>query len=188
MSKVMSTTEAANRKVTRRAISSPSRRRAKKEREPTAGPALGTVVLVAAMWRRSRLLDPVECLGLLDDDFFWKLCVGERLDQVLSVGDSPLYEALDGITFGGIGELGRNQQPGKAGDRIGSLAGGVGDGNAEIIGHVFGGSRSRRGDAREIGLDEFAGGVSNFAIRHLVLDGVNQFHVAEGVRRLLNEA
>src|SRR5215467_2422397 len=39
-----STTDAANKKVIRRAISSPSRRRERNEREPAAGPALGTVV------------------------------------------------------------------------------------------------------------------------------------------------
>jgi len=101
----MSTTEAANRKVTRRAISSPSRRRARKEREPTEGPALGTVVLVAAMWWSSRLLNPVECLRLLSDYFFGKLGVRERLDQVLSVGESPLYEAFDGVALAGIRNL-----------------------------------------------------------------------------------
>src|SRR5580700_2798419 len=47
-SKVTSTTEAANKKVIRRAISSPSRRRERKEREPAAGPALGTVVVDVA--------------------------------------------------------------------------------------------------------------------------------------------
>ncbi len=44
---VIRTTEAANKKVISRAISSPSRRRLKKEREPATGPALGTIVLVA---------------------------------------------------------------------------------------------------------------------------------------------
>src|SRR5260370_24524168 len=43
-STVTRTTEAANRKVIIRAISSPSRRRERKEREPAAGPPPGTVV------------------------------------------------------------------------------------------------------------------------------------------------
>src|ERR1700676_353003 len=59
---VMSTTETANTNVISRAISSPSRRRLKKEREPTAGPALGRVVLVVDMWSKRRLLDGVESL------------------------------------------------------------------------------------------------------------------------------
>src|SRR5713101_6321502 len=47
-SRVTRTTEAANKKVIMRAISSPSRRRLRKEREPATGPALGTVVVVVA--------------------------------------------------------------------------------------------------------------------------------------------
>src|SRR5205807_7316217 len=45
---VISTTEAANKKVPSRAISSPSRRRDRNEREPARGPAPGTVVVVVA--------------------------------------------------------------------------------------------------------------------------------------------
>src|SRR5258708_20110385 len=44
---VTSTTEAANKNVISRAISSPSRSRLKNEREPAMGPALGTVVVAA---------------------------------------------------------------------------------------------------------------------------------------------
>jgi hypothetical protein len=43
-SKVISTTVAANTNVISRAISSPSRRRDRKEREPVTGPAFGRVV------------------------------------------------------------------------------------------------------------------------------------------------
>src|SRR6266571_6089194 len=46
--KVRRTTEAANKKVIIRAISSPSRSRERNERKPATGPALGTVVVVDA--------------------------------------------------------------------------------------------------------------------------------------------
>src|ERR1700723_2356020 len=58
--RVISTTEAANKNVIRRAISSPSRRRPKKEREPATGPALGRVVLEVDIWSKRKLLDRVE--------------------------------------------------------------------------------------------------------------------------------
>src|SRR5260370_34885968 len=45
-SKVTSTTEAANKNVIIRAISSPSRSRDRNERKPETGPALGTEVVV----------------------------------------------------------------------------------------------------------------------------------------------
>src|SRR2546423_7655167 len=70
-SRVTRTTEAANKKVIMRAISSPSRSREKSEREPATGPALGTVVVVVAT-----LLDAVQGLQFLYDDFLRKLCVG----------------------------------------------------------------------------------------------------------------
>src|SRR5229473_8492110 len=51
-SKVISTTEAANKNVIARAISSPSRSRERNEREPATGPAPGTVVVVVATMLR----------------------------------------------------------------------------------------------------------------------------------------
>src|SRR2546421_2512533 len=71
-STVTRTTEAANKKVIMRAISSPSRRRERNEREPATGPALGTVVVVVV----ATLLDVVQGLQFLCDDFFRKLCIG----------------------------------------------------------------------------------------------------------------
>src|SRR5438309_5854793 len=71
-SRVTRTTEAANKKVIMRAISSPSRSREKSEREPATGPALGTVVVVVV----ATLLDVVQGLQFLCDDFFRKLCIG----------------------------------------------------------------------------------------------------------------
>src|ERR1700694_1223885 len=70
-SRVTRPTEAANKKVIMRAISSPSRSRERNEREPTTGPAPGTVVVVVAT-----LLDVVQGLQFLGDDFLRKLCIG----------------------------------------------------------------------------------------------------------------
>src|ERR1700674_5158153 len=70
-STVTRTTEAANRKVIMRAISSPWRSRERNERGPTTGPALGTVVVVVAT-----LLDVVQGLQFLGDDFLRTLCIG----------------------------------------------------------------------------------------------------------------
>jgi hypothetical protein len=98
----MSTTEAANKNVISRTISSPSRRRVKNEREPATGPALGRVVLVVDISSRRQLLDAVESLYLFGHHFLGQLCVGKRLGIVLTVGYHPLYEAFDGIAFGGI--------------------------------------------------------------------------------------
>jgi hypothetical protein len=56
----MKTTEAANKKVIMRAISSPSRRRLKNEREPATGPALGTIVVALDILSNRKLSDFVE--------------------------------------------------------------------------------------------------------------------------------
>src|SRR5205807_192104 len=72
-STVTRTTEAANKKVIMRAISSPSRSRERNEREPATGPALGTMVVVVA---KLHLLDAIQGLQFLYDDFLRKLCVG----------------------------------------------------------------------------------------------------------------
>src|SRR5438552_3949857 len=104
-SRVTRTTEAANKKVIMRAISSPSRRRERNEREPRTGPALGTMVVVVAT-----LLDVVESLQFLGDDFLGKFRVGKRFGVVLTVREHPLDEALDGVTLGGVREFGRNEQ------------------------------------------------------------------------------
>src|SRR6266851_4033868 len=61
-STVTRTTEAANKKVMIRAISSPWRRRERNEREPARGPALGTVVVVVATLYQPVLLDLIDGL------------------------------------------------------------------------------------------------------------------------------
>ena len=82
---VINTTEAANKKVMRRAISSPSRRRDINEREPVAGPAVPRVVLVVATITLSRLLNLANCFLFLLQDFLRQLGVGKSFHQVLAV-------------------------------------------------------------------------------------------------------
>src|SRR6266436_7698356 len=72
-SKVTRTTEAANKKVIMRAISSPSRRRERNEREPATGLALGTVVVVVATLSQPVLLDLVDGLQFLGHHFVREL-------------------------------------------------------------------------------------------------------------------
>src|SRR4029077_15901457 len=121
---VIKTTEPANKKVMMRAISSPSRRRLKKEREPTTGPAPGTIVLVVTISSR-QLLNVVERLQLHGDDFLGKPSVSKGLGVLLSIIQHPFDEALDGIALSGVGDFLGNQEPGKAGDGIGRLSWGV---------------------------------------------------------------
>src|SRR6266478_130562 len=182
-STVTRTTEAANRNVIMRAISSPSRSRERNEREPATGPALGTVLIVVAT-----LLDVVQGLEFLGDDFLRKFCIGQGLRVVLSVREHPLNEALDGVALGGIGELSGNEQPSKAGDGIGRLARSVRNGNAEIVRHVLRRTSRRGSDARKVCLDESARGISHPTIRHVVLDRVDQFDIAKGIGRILDRA
>src|SRR5260370_17085615 len=84
-STVTRTTEAANRKVIIRAISSPSRRRERNEREPATGPPLGMGVVVVAP-----LLDVIQGLQFLCDDFLRKLPLGSGPRLVLSFRPIPL--------------------------------------------------------------------------------------------------
>src|SRR5260370_10491994 len=107
-SKVMSTTEAANKKVIIRAISSPSRSRERNEREPEIGPAPGTVVVVVATFRKF-LLDLAESFHFLGHDFLGELRIRQRLGIVLPIGQCPLEEALDGVALGRIGKVLWNQ-------------------------------------------------------------------------------
>src|SRR6059058_3970719 len=182
-STVMRTTDAANKKVNMRAISSPSRNRERNEREPATGPALGTMVVVVAT-----LLDVVQGLQFLCDDFLRKLCVGQGFSIVLTIRQHPLNEALDGVPLGGVGELSGNEQPRKTGDRISRLARSVRNGNAEIIRHTLRGVSRRGSDARQVCLDEDARGISHPAIRHVVLDRVDQFDIAKGIGRIFDRA
>src|SRR6059058_250895 len=182
-STVMRTTDAANKKVIMQAISSPSRSRERNEREPATGPALGTMVVVVAT-----LLDAIQGLQFLCDDFLRKLCVGQGFSIVLTIRQHPLNEALDGVPLGGVGELSGNYQPRKTGDRISRLAGSVGNGDAKIVRHALRGASRGGSDAGKVCLDENARGVPHAAIRHVVLDRVDQFDVAKRIWRILDGA
>ncbi len=65
----------------------------------------------------------------------------------LSMVQHPLQEVLDDFAVVGILCWAGNQQPGEAGDRIGVLARGIGDGDA-VIGRDL---RSCRGRAHALG-------------------------------------
>src|SRR5712691_11467833 len=180
---VTRTTEAANKKVIMRAISSPSRRRDRNEREPATWPALGTVAVVVAT-----LLDAVQGLQFLCDHFLGKLRIGQGLSVILTVRQHPFDETLDGIAFTGVGKLSWDEQPSKAGDGVGCLARSVRNGNAEIVRHILRRASRCGSDASKICLDESARGVSHAAIRHIVLDRVDQFDVAKGIGLILDGA
>src|SRR5215472_10860828 len=91
---VMSTTEAANRNVMSRAISSPSRSRDNREREPASGPALGTVVDVVAT-----LLNVGQSLLFLGDHLFGKARVRKSFGVILPVSKHPRNETLDSVAL-----------------------------------------------------------------------------------------
>src|SRR5580700_5627960 len=88
-STVISTTLAANKNVINRAISSPSRIRERKEREPTMGPALGIFVLDVATVS-CQLLNGVDHLLFLLNNFLGKLRVRQRFCITLAIRQHPL--------------------------------------------------------------------------------------------------
>src|SRR2546425_1666737 len=180
---VTSTTEAAKHSVRRCAISSPLRSRRKNARGPAKGPVARTTWEDAAM-----LLNLGDGLHLLFDDFFREFCIRKRLGEFLAVGQHPLQKSLQGVPLRSVRDLCRYQQPGKARNRIGGLSVGVGDGNTEIIRHVHGRGSRCRADSGKVRLYEVPCGVSHTPIRHVVLDGVDQLDIADGIRRLLDQA
>src|SRR5260370_3122594 len=144
---VTSTTEAANKNVISRAISSPSRSRLKNEREPAMGPALGTVVVAAIACLERWLLNLGQRDLLFSDHFFRQLRVRQLLSVVLPVREHPFHESINRITFRRVREFIGNQQPRKARDRIRGLARRVGDLNSEIVRRRFSPTGSTRADA-----------------------------------------
>src|SRR5215831_11271176 len=97
---VSKTTEAANRNVISRAISSPSRRRNKNEREPATGPAPETVVVVVAT-----LLNIAQGLLFLRDNLFGEFRVGKCFRVILPVGEHPTHKALERVALSPIREF-----------------------------------------------------------------------------------
>src|SRR5712692_6130736 len=180
---VTSTTEAAKHSVSTCVISSPLRSRRKNARGPAKGPAARTTWEDAAM-----LLNLGDGLHLLFDDFFREFCIRKRLGEFLAVAQHPLQKSLQGVPLRSVRDLCGDQQPGKARNRIGGLSVGVSDGNTKIIRHVLRrGSRSRA-DSGKVRLYEVPGGVSDTPVGHVVLDGEDQLDIADGIRRLLDQA
>src|SRR5215472_16520418 len=112
----MRTTVAAKTKVIRRAISSPSLRRDRKEREPETGPALGRDVEAVAT-----LLNFGQSLLFLGDHFLREPRVRKSFGVILTVTKHPGYETLDGVALGAVRELLGDEQPGKSGNGISSF-------------------------------------------------------------------
>src|SRR5579859_4728441 len=185
-SAVTSTTDAANKKVTSRAISSPSRSRLRNEREPGIGLALGTVVVAAIFFRSLPLLDLAQRLRLFGNHFFRQLRVRQLLRVVLPVRQHPFQEALQRVPLPRIREFLRNQQPRETGNGIRRFPRGIGDRHPEILRHGLCGGCSGRTNARQVCLYKYAGGVFYVAVRNIVRNGVNQLHVSDGVRRVLD--
>src|SRR5713226_4836469 len=117
---VTSTTDAAKHSVRRCAISSPLRSRRKNARGPAKGPAGRTTWENAAI-----LLNPGDGLHFLFDDLFREFRIRKRLGEFLAVGQHPLQKTFQSVALRSVRNLCRNQQPGKARNRIGSLSVGV---------------------------------------------------------------
>src|SRR5260370_24768447 len=131
------------------------------------------------------LLDLVDGLQFLRHDFLWKLRIGQVFRIALAIGQRPFEEALNGVALGGIGELLGNQKPGKAGDGISGLAGGVDDGNAEVIRHFLGLTGSGGADGGERGFYEYAPSVLHIAFRDFICFCLYQFGLTDRRRSIL---
>jgi len=112
--------------------------------------------------------------------------VGQSVGFGLAVIEHPAEEVNERFALGRVSRVGRDQQPGKAGDRIGGCTGSVGDRNTEVGGHCLGRRGGSSGYTVGRSSDILAGGVLHRAVGHLVLNGVDQLDVAEGVRGLTN--
>src|SRR5712692_950562 len=139
-SSVTTTTDAANKNVISRAISSPSRSRLRNGRscshyfrEPS---------------EPRRLLDAAQRLLFFGDYFFRQLRVRQLLRIVLPVRHHPRQKALDRIPLRRVRKLLRNQQPRKTRDRISRLARRIGNRDPEIVRHRLCRGRSSGADAR----------------------------------------
>src|SRR5580704_12344562 len=171
--------------VTTYAISSPLRRRCQKAEARPEGRAFNTGVGEAAI--RDDLLDLIDLLEFLGDDRFRQRGIEQSFGHLLTVRQHPRKEILDGLLFHGIGNLGRNQQPGEARNRIDALARRIRDRYTKILRHVLRPSCRGR-HAWQARQDEFTRGILHFAEGHLVLNGVSQFNVADRVRDLLDRS
>src|SRR5229473_4194827 len=134
------------------------------------------------------LLNLVDGLQFLGYDFLGQLRIRKGFCIVLAIGQSPFEEALESVALGGVGKFLRNQKPGEAGNGISGFAGGVDDGNAEVIRHFLGLTGSGRTNSREGSLYEHARGVLHITVGYFVGFGIDQFHVTDGVRGVLDRA
>src|SRR5579863_2208498 len=116
----------------------------------------------------SRLPDLFDRLFHLPGHVLRKRSVSESIRHFLAVSDHPIQEVGEDLSFRRIFGLSRDQQPGKARDRIGVLAWSIGDGNAKIRWHLWSGPRSG-GYAFQRCLDEVAGKILHAPVGDVVL-------------------
>src|SRR5262249_32194036 len=91
--------------------------------------------------------------------------------------EHPPQESRDRASFCIVGNLGGNHDPGEGSDRIGALAGSVHNRSLEIfadLGRVLHCSS----DALQAGLDEFPILISNPAVTEMILERIDEFHIA----------
>src|SRR5258708_6535879 len=182
---VSRTTTSAKISVISRATSSPLRSRRKSARGPQERPAASTVVGTVAI---TELLNHGNGFFFLGNDFLRQLGVSQRLAVLLSCCQHPVQEIFDGVPLCCILDLSGNQQPSEAGDGISSLSGSVSNGDTKIVGHGFGRTSRSSGNAGQTCLHELAGRILYRAVGKVVLNGVNQLDITDGVRRLFEQA
>src|SRR5262249_50824471 len=129
-----------------------------------------------------RSLDAIEGSEAQRRDLGRQGYVAEIAAVALPIGEAPPHKLLERCRLVVIGVTGVQKEPGVRRDRIGRLAPGVGEEEAEVLRHLAGRARQRGLTALVTGLDEAAGFVlkvghlESKAFREVVL------HVADRVR------
>src|SRR5580692_7050970 len=168
----------AKASVIKRATSSPLRRRKSKARAPVGGGALiRTEVAI--------LLDQRNLLFFLGGYILRQRRISEPGCVILPVFQHPTQEAGDRLFLCRIVYLRWYQQVSEGGDGVGLLARLIGDGNPEVGGHALGGGSRGLGDAFQVRLQERPGGIAQVAVRHFLLQRVDQLYIADRVGSLL---
>src|SRR5579863_2043049 len=133
------------------------------------------------------LVDPRNGFLFLGHDGLGQRGISQWLAVLLPVGHHPVQEVRDHLLFLRIIDLSRDQEPSEARDGVSVLAGGVGDGDSKVVGHLLGSAGGRLRHAGEVRLDEVTGGVLHPPVSDVVLDGVDKLHVANRVWRVLDQ-
>src|SRR5579885_93829 len=102
----------------------------------------------------------------------------QLLRELLTVGDGPFQEGDQLLAAGGVLEMLINEHPACAGNGIGIVARRVDHRETEIVGNLCRGQR--RADGFERRVKVVARRVFHLRVRHVILQGIGQFHVADG--------